>query len=92
MSRLRCTVTSSIMRFSMVNSPVASMESFSSSVLSSSAMKPMVPMFTPRRGTPLRVAALAMCRMVPSPPKQITSSALGSSLSSREKRRSFGSS
>ena len=50
----------------------------------------MVPMLTPRMGMRCRVAALAMCRMVPSPPKQITRSAQFSSRSNREKRISLG--
>ena len=50
---------SSIIRSSVTKCPLARGTSRESSVRSSSAMKPTLPMFTPRMGTPWRVASRA---------------------------------
>ena len=86
----RRTVTSSIILRSILYSPVAICFSLSISLLSNSAIKPIVPILTPRIGMEFLVAAFAMCKIVPSPPKQITKSAFGSSRSSLSKTKSFG--
>ena len=80
MTRPSCSArTWSIMRGSTEKSSSARRRSSLSSLLSSSAMKPMVPMFTPRTGIPAFVAALEAWRIVPSPPKQTSRSASRSS-------------
>ena len=77
----RSTRTESIIRSSVRYSPAASRVSRLSSPRSSSAIKPTLPMFTPRMGTSWRVASRAAWRMVPSPPKQSSTSARFSSSS-----------
>ena len=86
----RNTCTSSIIRSSVTKCPWARGTSRESSVRSSSAIKPTLPMFTPRMGTPWRVASRAAWRMVPSPPKQTNRSARGSSSSSWRRERFRG--
>ena len=78
----RRTVTSSIIRRSTPNRPPASRDSRDSSLCSSSAMKPMLPRFTPSTGTFRAVASRAEWRMVPSPPKHTSTSAPSSSWAS----------
>lgn len=71
----RSTDTSSIIRDSTVKRPWARSRSRSSSLTSSSDMKPRLPRFTPSTGTLCSATVRARCRMVPSPPKAISRSA-----------------
>ena len=71
--------TVSIIRDSTVYFPTASLERRESSLCSTSAIKPTLPILTPRMGMPKALASLAAWRMVPSPPKQMRISASGSS-------------
>ena len=65
-----------VIRSSMEYSSDASRDSRDISPDSSSAIKPTVPMLTPKMGMPRRMASLELWRMVPSPPKQISASAV----------------
>ena len=71
----RTTLTSSIIRDSTVKFQSFRSRSRSSSLSSSSDMKPRLPRLIPSTGTRCSATVRARCRIVPSPPKAISRSA-----------------